>query len=68
MKLDVYQGTSDPMLRMVVKHGAGLPRHARPEDWELMPHGTSQLISDAEEDINARGFFFTSWSFLESGR
>jgi len=38
--------------------GAGLPGHVDANDWELMPSGTSQIIEDAADDIEARGFCF----------
>jgi hypothetical protein len=37
---------------------AGLPNHVDPEDWRLMPAGTSQLIDDIDIDIADRGFCF----------
>jgi hypothetical protein len=58
MKLDVYRGTIDPMLRMAVERGHGLPPHVDAADWELMSPGTSQIIEDAMSDIEARGFCF----------
>jgi len=56
--LDVYRGTRDQALRMATESGAGLPGHVSPDDWELMPAGSSQLIEDAADDIAARGFCF----------
>jgi hypothetical protein len=58
MTYDVYQGTTDSGLRMATRPGAGLPNHVEPEDWELMPAGTSQLIDDIDVDIADRGFCF----------
>jgi hypothetical protein len=55
-KLDVYQGTQDPMLRMAVKVGKGLPSHVNPDDWQLMPPGSSPIIKGVGGDIRARGF------------
>jgi len=55
---DVYRGTKDRSLRMATLSGVGLPGHADPADWELMPSGTSQIIEDAADDIAARGFCF----------
>jgi hypothetical protein len=54
MSYDVYQGTKDPSLRMATLPGAGLPGHVDPNDWVLMPAGSSQIIEDADEDIAAR--------------
>jgi hypothetical protein len=51
MTYDVYQGTTDNSLRMATRPGAGLPNHVDPEDWRLMPAGTSQLIDDIDIDI-----------------
>jgi hypothetical protein len=55
MTYDVYQGTTDSGLRMATRPGAEPPNHVEPEDWELMPAGTSQLI---DVDIADRGFCF----------
>ena len=41
MSYDVYQATTDSSLRMATRPGAGLPNHVEPEDWELLPAGTS---------------------------
>jgi hypothetical protein len=57
---DVYRKKKQPMERMATLHGAGLPSHLDPKDWELMPAGTSPVIDDAADDIAARGFcYFT---------
>jgi hypothetical protein len=58
MTYDVYQSTTDNSLRMATRPGAGLPNHVDPEDWRLMPAGTSQLIDDIDIDIADRGFCF----------
>ena len=58
MAYDVYQGSNDPSLRMATMRGAGLPEHVDPNDWVLMPTGSSQIIEDADQDISARGFCF----------
>lgn len=58
MTYNVYQGKKDPSLRMATRPGAGLPRHVHSRDWVLMPSGSSQLIDDRDEDIEARGFCF----------
>ena len=58
MTYDVYQATTDSDLRMATRPGAGLPNHVEPEDWELMPAGTSQLTDDIDVDIADRGFCF----------
>ena len=58
MTYDVYQATTDNSLRMATRPGAGLPNHVEPEDWELMPAGTSQLIDDVDVDIADRILFF----------
>jgi len=58
MSYDVYRGTKDRTLRMAVLPGAGLPSHVDPKDWEPMEAGTSPIIEDAAEDIEARGFCF----------
>jgi hypothetical protein len=55
---DVYRKKADPSERMATRPGAGLPRHVDPDEWELMPAGTSQITDDAEEDIEARGFCY----------
>ena len=36
----------------------GYQAHVDPEDWKLMPAGTSQLIDDIDIDIADRGFCF----------
>ncbi len=53
---DVYHDKCDPTLRIATLLGAGLPSHVDAEDWELMPAGTSQIIDDADADIEAWGF------------
>ena len=53
---DVYRDRCDPTLRIATLLDAGLPRHVDAEDWELMPAGTSQIIDDADADIEAWGF------------
>ena len=58
MTYDVYRATIDSGLRMATRPGAGLPNHVEPEDWELMPAGTSKLIDDIDVDIADRGFCF----------
>jgi hypothetical protein len=58
MTYDIYQGTADSGLRMATRPGAGLPNQVEPEDWELMPAGTSPLIDDIDVDIADRGFCF----------
>ncbi len=55
---DVYKGSVESNLRMATAIGAGLPPHVKSEDWILMERGLSQVIEDAEEDIEARGFCF----------
>jgi hypothetical protein len=57
-EFDVYQGAGDASLRMATLPGAGLPGHVAERDWKLMPHGSSEMIDDAEEEIEARGFCF----------
>jgi hypothetical protein len=58
MTYDIYQATADSSLRMATRPGSGLPNHVEPEDWELMPAGTSPLIDDIDVDIADRGFLF----------
>jgi hypothetical protein len=53
---DVYRKKTQPMERMATLPGAGLPSHADPKDWELIPAGMSPVIDDAADDIAARGF------------
>ena len=57
-KLDVYQGTQDPMERMAVRVGKGLPAHLDPDDWQLMPPGSSPIFKGVGGDIRARGFCY----------
>jgi hypothetical protein len=58
MTYDVYQATTDNSLRMATRPGAGLPNHVEPEDWQLMPAGTSQLIDDIDVNIRSWILFF----------
>jgi hypothetical protein len=58
MTYDVYECATDDSLRMATRPGAGLPNHVNPEDWRLMPAGTSNLIDDIDVDIADRGFCF----------
>ena len=60
MTYDVYQGTTDNSVRMATRPGAGLPNHVDPNDWRLMPAGTSQLIDDIDIDIADRDFPFSN--------
>jgi hypothetical protein len=55
---DVHMKKDDRSLRIATRKGAGLPYHVIASEWELMPSGASQLIDDAEDDIEARGFCF----------
>jgi hypothetical protein len=61
MKFDVYRGKKNSRLRMATPPGAGLPSHVSPNDWVLMPEGSSQLHTEAARDIIERGFAFSSW-------
>jgi hypothetical protein len=57
-RYDVYAHKNDRDLRIAVPHGAGLPAHVVASEWELMQPGSSQIIEEADEDIEARGFCF----------
>jgi hypothetical protein len=65
MKIELYRGTEDQALRMVVERGVGLPRHVDPKDWKIMTAAemTVEEQALAEDDatiadIRARGFSF----------
>jgi hypothetical protein len=55
---DVYVKIDDRSLRIATRKGTGLPSHVIASEWVLMPSGASQVIDDAEDDIEARGFCF----------
>jgi hypothetical protein len=55
---DVYLKRAEPAERIATRPSAGLPTHLNPNDWELMPPGSSSVIDDAEADIEARGFCY----------
>jgi hypothetical protein len=55
---DVYVKKDDRSLRIATRKGTGLPSHVITGEWELTPSGASQVIDDAEDDIEARGFCF----------
>ena len=58
MNFDVYQNTKDEDLRIATAPNAGLPPHAKPDEWRKMKPGESAVIEDAGADIAALGFCF----------
>jgi hypothetical protein len=55
---DVYSQKADPMLRIAVAAGAGLPATFKAKEWTLMPSGASPLHSDVSRDIAIKGYCY----------